>query len=149
MGFGKRLEFVYDANGDRVAKYDVKGKRKDVYVRDAQGKVLAVYEVKVGSLIDSLFMKEFNIFGMERIGYLEDRDYLGKKIKGKTVNLIPASGMKTFISTPNPTLISPKPVTTIIPSFTINLVSGSSLVGVYYGKKRYDLNDCLWNINNG
>jgi hypothetical protein len=59
---------------------------------------------------------------------------------------MPASLMKTFLPTPNPTPISPKPVTTIIPSFTVNLVSGSSLVSVYYGKKRYELSDWLGNV---
>jgi hypothetical protein len=41
------------------------------------------------------------------------------------------STMKTFLNTPNPTPISPKPVTTIIPSATIILGSGSNIVSVY------------------
>jgi RHS repeat-associated protein len=54
--------------------------------------------------------------------------------------------MKTFLPTPNPTPISPKPVTTIIPSATIILGSGSKIVSVYYGKKRYELSDWLGNV---
>jgi len=142
VGFGKRLEFGYDANGDRVVKYDVKNKRKEVYVRDAQGNTLAVYEIKVGSLIDSLFTREFNIYGTERIGYLVDRNYLGKKTKGKTLNLSPTTAMKTLPTIPPS--ITPLPTT---PTFTTFLGgSGSSLVGVYYGKKRYELSDWLGNV---
>ena len=142
VSFGKRLEFAYDANGDRVVKYDVKNKRKEIYIKDAQGNTLAVYEIKVGSLIDSLFTREFNIYGTERIGYLEDRNYLGKKTKGKTVNLSPISTMKTLPTLPPS--ISPLPTT---PTFTTFLGgSGSSLVGVYYGKKRYELSDWLGNV---
>jgi len=111
-------------------------------VRDAQGNVLTVYEIKVGSLIDSLFTREFNIYGTERIGYLEDRDYLGRKIKGKNVNLVPVNTMKTLPTIPP--FITPLPS---IPSFT-NILSGkgSKIVSVYYGKKRYELNDWLGNV---
>jgi hypothetical protein len=47
--------------------YIIKNKRKEIYIKDAQGNVLAVYEVKVGAVADSLFTKEFNIFSTERI----------------------------------------------------------------------------------
>jgi len=87
-------------------------------------------------------MKEFNIYGIERIGYLEDRNYLGKNIKGKNVNLVPLSVMKTLPTMPPS--ISPLPS---IPTFTTFLGGiGSSLVSVYYGKKRYELTDWLGNV---
>jgi RHS repeat-associated protein len=87
-------------------------------------------------------VKEFNIYGTERIGYLVDRNYLGKKIKGKTLNLSPTTAMKTLPTIPPS--ISPLPVT---PTFTSILGgSGSSLVSVYYGKKRYELSDWLGNV---
>ncbi|HPQ09155.1 MAG TPA: RHS repeat-associated core domain-containing protein [Bacteroidia bacterium] len=140
--YQRKLEFSYDASGDRLMKYDLLNKRKEIYVRDAQGNVVAVYEVKIGILTDSLFTKEFNIYGTERIGYLEDRNYLGKKTKGKTLNLSPTTAMKTLPTTPPS--ITPLPTT---PTFTTFLGgSGSSLVNIYFGKKRYELTDWLGNV---
>ncbi|HPQ09147.1 MAG TPA: hypothetical protein PK995_07960 [Bacteroidia bacterium] len=150
VSFGKRLEFAYDANGDRVVKYDVKNKRKEIYIKDAQGNTLAVYEVMVGAVADSLFVKEFNIYGTERIGYMQERNYISKKCNTPLCSTITLnnpiganSTMKTFLPTPNITPI--QPLTT--PTFTTFLGgSGSSLVNIYFGKKRYELTDWLGNV---
>ncbi len=57
-----------------MVKEDVAGRRKEIYVRDMQGNVLTVYEA-VG---ESLWTKEFYIWGMQRLGYLMERQYLGR-----------------------------------------------------------------------
>ena len=71
----KNLLGEYDALGNRVVKAYVPGRRREIYVRDAQGNVLAVYEA-VG---ESLFTKEYYIYGVQRLGYLIDERYLGRR----------------------------------------------------------------------
>jgi RHS repeat-associated protein len=69
-----KLRFQYDALGNRIVKEYVPARRREVYVRDAQGNVLALYEVRG----DSLFTKEFYMYGHKRLGYLVDERYLGR-----------------------------------------------------------------------
>jgi len=128
-------------------KYDVLNKRKEVYVRDAQGNVVAVYEVKMGMLADSLFTKEFNIYGSKRIGYLEERNFLGRKCKsplcftatgstGAVENILGGGGIKSIKSIP------------FQPSFGgSGVLPGKPWVAsIYYGRKRYELADWLGNV---
>jgi len=107
---------------------------KEVYVRDAQGNVIALYKVKQ----DSLYSKEFYIYGSQRLGYLEDEVFMSKKCIGKFCNIIanPANPMP-FIGTQKtlPTL----------PPIVIQPISSSS-VSVVLGKKRYELSDWLGNV---
>jgi hypothetical protein len=84
---------------------------------------------------------------------MQERKYINKKCNTplcSTVSVCSPIGanstMKIFLNTPN---ITPThPLTT--PTFTSILGglggSGSSLVGVYYGKKRYELSDWLGNV---
>jgi RHS repeat-associated protein len=117
----------------------VKGKKNEVYVRDAQGNVLAVYEVKVSAVADSLFVKEFNIFGTERIGYMQERNYINKKCNTPLCSTI-------TLNNPIGSGSTMKTISSAISIPTLVLGSGSSLVSVYYGKKRYELSDWLGNV---
>ncbi len=75
-GSSTRLDFEYDATGNRVMKrINTNGSsRKETlfYVRDAVGKVLGVYSHSVssvgGSLAGQLYFKEAHIYGNARIG---------------------------------------------------------------------------------
>jgi hypothetical protein len=112
-----KLRMKYDALGNRIVKENPKHKIKEVYVRDAQGNILALYQVKG----DSLYTKEFYMYGSQRLGYLEDGVFLGRKCIGKWCNVL----------------------TPVLPMFPSTL---SNSVGVVLGKKRYELNDWLGNV---
>jgi RHS repeat-associated protein len=131
---GTKLRMKYDALGNRVVKEVPKKKQKEIYVRDAQGNILALYEVKS----DSLYTKEFYMYGSNRLGYFEDEVFLGRKCIGKFCNIVanPANPMP-FIGTQKtlPTL----------PPVVIQPISSSS-VSVVFGKKRYELSDWLGNV---
>jgi hypothetical protein len=86
-------------------------------VRDAQGNILALYQVKD----DSLYTKEFYMYGSQRLGYLEDDVFLGRKCIGKFCNIV-------------------APTLPLLPSIASNSVS------VMFGKKRYELSDWLGNV---
>ena len=107
----------YDALGNRVVKENPKHKVKEVYVRDAQGNILALYQVKN----DSLYTKEFYMYGSQRLGYLEDGVFLGRKCISKWCNVL----------------------TPVLPMFPSTL---SNSVSVVLGKKRYELSDWLGNV---
>ncbi|MCX8142717.1 MAG: hypothetical protein N3F62_00520 [Bacteroidia bacterium] len=94
-----------------------KRKVKEVYVRDAQGNILALYQVKN----DSLYTKEFYMYGSQRLGYLEDDVFMGRKCISKWCNVL-------------------TPVLPVIPSTLSNSVS------IVFGKKRYELSDWLGNV---
>jgi len=112
-----KLRIKYDALGNRVVKENPKHKVKEVYVRDAQGNVIALYEAKQ----DSLYSKEFYMYGSNRLGYLEDEVFLGRKCIGKWCNVL----------------------TPVLPMFPSTL---SNSVSVVFGKKRYELSDWLGNV---
>jgi hypothetical protein len=112
-----KLRMKYDALGNRVVKENPKRKIKEVYVRDVQGNVIALYEVKQ----DSLYSKEFYMYGSNRLGYLEDEVFLGRKCIGKFCNVL----------------------TPVLPMFPSTL---SNSVSVVFGKKRYELSDWLGNV---
>ncbi|HPQ09153.1 MAG TPA: hypothetical protein PK995_07990 [Bacteroidia bacterium] len=118
-------------------------------MRNLQGNTLAVYEVKLGAVADSLFVKEFNIYGTERIGYMQELNYINKKCNTPLCSTItlnnPIGANSTMKTLPtSPPSISPLPVT---PTFTTFLGgSGSGVVNIYYGKKRYELSDWLGNV---
>lgn len=71
--------------GNRVVKENAIAGKKEIYIRDAQGNVLVIYEIKKNGNVDSLYSKEFHIFGTNRVGYLMDNMFLSRKIKGKVV----------------------------------------------------------------
>jgi len=112
-----KLRMKYDALGNRVVKENPKRKIKEVYVRDAQGNIFALYQVKN----DSLYTKEFYICGSNRLGYFEDEVFLGRKCIGKWCNVL-------------------TPVLPVIPSTL------SNSVGIVFGKKRYEISDWLGNV---
>jgi hypothetical protein len=112
-----KLRMKYDALGNRVVKENPKRKIKEVYVRDVQGNILALYQVKN----DSLYTKEFYMYGSQRLGYLEDEVFLGKKCIGKLCNIA-------------------APTLPLLPSVASNSVS------VVFGKKRYEISDWLGNV---
>jgi hypothetical protein len=114
---GTKLKMKYDALGNRVVKEVPKKKQKEIYVRDAQGNILALYEVKN----DSLYTKEFYMYGSQRLGYLEDGVFLGRKCIGKWCNVL----------------------TSVLPILPSSL---SNSVGVMFGKKKYELSDWLGNV---
>jgi hypothetical protein len=94
-----------------------KRKQKEIYVRDAQGNILALYEVKN----DSLYTKEFYMYGSQRLGYLEDDVFMGRKCISKWCNVL----------------------TPVLPMFPSTL---SNSVSIVFGKKRYELSDWLGNV---
>lgn len=59
------ITYVYDATGNRISKTVSATNLTTVYVRDASGNVLSVYE-KPGS--GSLVQKELHIYGSSRLG---------------------------------------------------------------------------------
>jgi len=131
-------------------KYDLLNKKKEVYVRNAQGNVVAVYEVRMGMLADSLFTKEFNIYGSERIGYLEERNFLGRKCKSPLCFSMPGG---TGVVETIPGMVKGKKVGGMIPvPLPFPPSSGGVLPGkpwvasIYYGRKRYELTDWLGNV---
>ena len=128
------IRMKYDAFGNRVVKENPKHKQKEIYIRDAQGSILALYQVKD----DSLYTREFYMYGSNRLGYLEDEVFLGKKCIGKFCNIIanPANPMP-FIGT--------QKILPTLPPVVIQPVS-SSTVSVVFGKKRYELSDWLGNV---
>jgi hypothetical protein len=129
-----KLRMKYDALVNRVVKENPKRKVKEVYVRDAQGNILALYQVKN----DSLYTKEFYMYGSNRLGYIEDDVFLGRRCIGKFCNIVanPVNPMP-FIGTQktSPTL----------PPVVIQPISSSS-VGIVFGKKRYEISDWLGNV---
>jgi hypothetical protein len=124
----------YDALGNRIVKENPKHKVKEVYVRDAQGNILALYQVKN----DSLYTKEFYMYGSNRLGYIEDEVFLGKKCMGKFCN-ITANPIN-----PMPFIGTQKTLPTLPPVVIQSMVSSS--VGIVFGKKRYELTDWLGNV---
>jgi len=86
---------------------------------------------------DSLYTKEFYMYGSQRLGYLEHDVFLGRKCIGKFCNIVanPVNPMP-FIGTQKtlPTL----------PPVVIQPISSSS-VSVVFGKKRYEISDWLGN----
>ena len=112
-----KLRMKYDALGNRVVKENPKRKQKEIYIRDAQGNILALYQVKN----DSLYAKEFYMYGSQRLGYFEDEVFLGRKCISKWCNVL----------------------TPVLPMFSSTL---SNSVGVVFGKKRYELSDWLGNV---
>ncbi len=116
---------------NRIVKENVMNGTKEIYIRDAQGNVIAVYEVSKKNNVDSLFSKEFHIFGSNRLGYLMDRKYIARKTYGKTFGgAIPALPVNPIISIPNPFILPG--ATTVTP--------------LYFGNKRYELADWLGNV---
>ena len=128
------IRMKYDAFGNRVVKENPKHKQKEIYIRDAQGSILALYQVKD----DSLYTREFYMYGSNRLGYLEDEVFLGKKCIGKFCNIIanPANPMP-FIGTQ-------KTLPTLPPVVIQPIVSSN--VGIVFGKKRYEISDWLGNV---
>jgi RHS repeat-associated protein len=124
----------YDALGNRVVKENPKRKVKEVYVRDAQGNILALYQVNN----DSLYTKEFYMYGSQRLGYLEDDVFMGKKCIGKFCN-ITANPIN-----PMPFIGTQKTLPTLPPVVIQPIVSSS--VSIVFGKKRYELSDWLGNV---
>jgi len=72
------LEFTYDAMGNRIVKAEYDNAQtllnKTYYIRDAQGNVMSVYELKLddvnGTIADknNLYLSERNLYGSSRIG---------------------------------------------------------------------------------
>jgi len=131
---GTKLRMKYDALGNRVVKEVPKRKQKEIYVRDAQGNILALYEVRN----DSLYTKEFYMYGSQRLGYIEDDVFLGRKCIGKFCNII-ANPVN-----PMPFIGTQKTLPTLPPVVIQPMVSSS--VSVVFGKKRYEISDWLGNV---
>jgi hypothetical protein len=68
-----------------------------------------------------LYSKEFYIYGSQRLGYIEDEVFLGRKCIGKFCNIV-------------------APTLPLLPSVA------SNSVGIVFGKKRYELSDWLGNV---
>lgn len=107
-----KLKFKYDASGSRIVKENAQKNEKEIYMRDASGNLLTLYSIRN----DSLFAKEFYMYGSSRLGYIDENKFIAKK-KGKSY-LPPA----LKFSTPY-----------------IN-------VSYTFGKKRYEISDWLGNV---
>lgn len=78
--------------------------------------------------------KEFYIYGSQRLGYLQDKMFLSRKTYGRTFD-----GSVGIPVIP----ISPRPGNVI----NIFLLPGTtSITPIYFGNKRYELNDWLGNV---
>ncbi|GIV45137.1 MAG: hypothetical protein KatS3mg035_2260 [Bacteroidia bacterium] len=82
-----KLIFKYDATGNRLEKEYVLH-YKDIYLRDPQGNVMAVYRIRK----DSLFLTELPMYGEKRLGVIKENRFLMKK---PTQNGIATSVMVT------------------------------------------------------
>ena len=82
-----------------------------------------------------MYSKEFYIYGSQRLGYIGDNVFLGRKCIGKFCNIV-ANPVNTtpFIDTQK-----------TLPPVVIQPI-GSSSVGVVFGKKRYEISDWLGNV---
>ena len=76
------LTFAYDASGNRISKTTVKNNpsptdypKTTYYLRDAQGNVMAVYEVKHPTSTAQLFLTEHHLYGSSRLGLLNEYLY--------------------------------------------------------------------------
>ncbi len=69
-----KLRFKYDATGNRLEKEYVLH-YKDIYLRDPQGNVMAVYRIAK----DSLFLTEIPMYGEKRLGVMKENRFLMKK----------------------------------------------------------------------
>ncbi len=76
-----RLKFKYDATGNRLEKEYV-GHYKDIYLRDPQGNVMAVYRIAK----DSLFLTELPMYEEKRLGVIKENKFLMKKPAGNNVS---------------------------------------------------------------
>lgn len=125
-----KLRFKYDAFGNRVVKELPMRGKKEIYVRDAQGNILALYEVRN----DSLFTKEYYMYGSQRLGYLLDEQFAGKRCRGNKNCVIFPSPI-SMVSNTHTSFIMPWPKNT--PSHSVSITSGG---------KRYELIDWLGNV---
>ncbi|GIV44926.1 MAG: hypothetical protein KatS3mg035_2049 [Bacteroidia bacterium] len=55
---------------------------KDIYLRDPQGNVMAVYRIRK----DSLFLTELPMYGEKRLGVIKENKFLMKKPEGNNVS---------------------------------------------------------------
>src|SRR5215813_9751051 len=76
-----KLRFKFDATGNRLEKEYVLH-YKDIYLRDPQGNVMAVYRIAK----DSLFLTELPMYGEKRLGVIKENKFLMKKPAGKNVS---------------------------------------------------------------
>jgi len=70
---GMRIKFAYDGLGNRVAKTVLPEDKTTLYLRDAQGNVMAVYETNESDIADisenkNTVLKEHHIYGSSRLG---------------------------------------------------------------------------------
>ncbi|GIV44920.1 MAG: hypothetical protein KatS3mg035_2043 [Bacteroidia bacterium] len=70
-----RLKFKYDATGNRLEKEYVLH-YKDIYLRDPQGNVMAVYRIRK----DSLYLYEIPLYGSSRLGVIKENKLLMTKL---------------------------------------------------------------------
>jgi hypothetical protein len=90
---GDQMDFNYDPSGNRISKSYYNNTSMSTtttyYVRDAQGNIMATYERKH----DSLWVKEFDIYGSSRVGMLSDDSLI-------TCNsCLPSTGYSTSLFT--------------------------------------------------
>jgi len=106
----------------------VPGRRREIYVRDGQGNVLAVYEA-VG---ESLLTKEFYIWSVQRLGYLMERRYLGQRYSRPPCLIGPPVPVQRVLGLP--------------PGIGRPSVVADSVVELVRGSRRYELSDWLGNV---
>ncbi|MBD0284881.1 MAG: hypothetical protein ICV79_05575, partial [Flavisolibacter sp.] len=79
----RTISYTYDPAGNRISK--TVGGKTTVYVRDAQGNVMAVYEDTTGVLR----LKEQHLYGSSRLGMVQrDQNMDSAKAEGVQANLI-------------------------------------------------------------
>lgn len=70
---GKEIRFIYDAMGNRLVKFVVPAAATptlQTYIRDAQGNVMATYDLQLNGMFIETHLKELMIYGSSRIGIL-------------------------------------------------------------------------------
>jgi RHS repeat-associated protein len=73
---GKQIKFAYDGLGNRIAKTVLPDDITTLYLRDAQGNVMAVYDTNESDITNispnkNLILKEHHIYGSSRLGIEE------------------------------------------------------------------------------
>ncbi|GIV28899.1 MAG: hypothetical protein KatS3mg027_2713 [Bacteroidia bacterium] len=96
------------------------GHYKDIYLRDPQGNVMAVYRIAK----DSLYLYEIPMYGSNRLGVIKEKMYLTKK------------------HTQNSTSISSL---LVLPIPQLNAFTGTQTI-YPLGKKHYETTDWLGNV---
>jgi RHS repeat-associated protein len=105
---GEQIDFAYDGLGNRIAKSTLGGTNATVYVRDAQGNVMAVYKVyetDINAFYTSVDLMEHHIYGSSRLGIEQKYETLPLDDKANIATHTFNNTANGWMAIGNPTLI--------------------------------------------